>query len=346
MAMANAFVLLSDLVSRMGVGPALVQRSHVNAQVVRVATGLALLMGAIGTIIVAALAPLVAAVYGDPAVTPIVRTLSLTIFCASAGLVGDSLLRRNLKFARVATVEVSAYAVGYIGVGLALGVAGAGVWSLVWASIAQSATKGVWFWMLSGHRSSRVAIDSRIAKSLLGFGAKYSAIQALRWLSLSLPPVLLGRFLGASAVGQFNRADLLAQVPMERVMGPIARVLFPAFSEARLEQGRLERAYELGLRIVTSTLLPLAAWLAVASPVVVTIVLGPGWSAAAAVLPFLVIASSVIQVSKIAGAALEALDRLGARIAFEVGGIVLLAGGLLVLGDRGLVGRGVRDTVQ
>src|SRR5258705_7933698 len=133
----------SAIVSQLGLGPAIVQRPELEPRHVRAAFRASLLFG---VFIGAALwfgAPAIAGFFRTLDVQPVLRALACVFPLQGLGTVAESLARRDLRFRWLATLDVKAYGVGYGLVGVALALAGFGVWALVAAEIAESLTRVV-----------------------------------------------------------------------------------------------------------------------------------------------------------------------------------------------------------
>jgi O-antigen/teichoic acid export membrane protein len=79
-----------------------------------------------------------------------------------------------------------------------------------------------WFWV---YRPSFAG-----SRSMLSFGG-FSSVTALMNVGYQrLPRLALGRLIGFDAVGQYNRAATLCQIPERAVVGAVSAVALPALS--------------------------------------------------------------------------------------------------------------------
>ena len=178
MGAANVVVALSQIVSRIGVGPAIIQRRDLEPLHVRVAVtlscGLGLLLGAI----VYFGAPAIAGFYRMPDLVPILRVVAFLFPLDGLNTVGKSLLSRDLRFRRWVTLDVGSYIVGYAVVGVALAWGGYGVWALVVANLAQVSLRTVAMYAVTRH-SLRPSLDVRTARELLSYGFGMPILQVI-----------------------------------------------------------------------------------------------------------------------------------------------------------------------
>ena len=156
MGAAAVIIALSQIVSQIGVGPAIIQRRELDPEHVRVAFTIS---GALGFVLGAAVwlaAPALAAFYRIPAVEPVLRGVALLFPIDGLNTVGESLLVRQLRFRLFVTVELGSYVLGYACVGVWLAWQGYGVWALVAANVAQVTVRTVGMYAATMHPVDRV----------------------------------------------------------------------------------------------------------------------------------------------------------------------------------------------
>src|SRR6266542_2016722 len=249
-------------------------------------------LGGVTTLLVAALAPVVAWFYREPRLVGITLVLSITFLFASSAVQHIALLNRQMRFGVIAMISIVSPLAGYLtGVGMAL--SGYGYWALVGASVTQGAVKLVLAWLISGWRPK---LPSRNTQTwhMLTFGAHITAGSLIWSLARGSDNLLIGRFFGAAAVGLYSRASILLIRPLEQFTIPINAVLIPALSRVQTEPERYRRTF---LRVYealalisflfTGVLLPLARPLTL-------VVLGPKWEQAAPIFAGFAIAALCI----------------------------------------------------
>ncbi|MBA2316202.1 MAG: oligosaccharide flippase family protein [Euzebyales bacterium] len=138
-AMAALFLRFGGYFAQMGVGQALIQKAELDDEDIRTGFTSSVLLGAGMSAVFFAGAPAAALLFDSARVVPVAQVLALSFLLQGAGITAESLLRRQLRFKTLALVEVVSSVLGYMAVGLAFAVAGAGVWSLVAAGLAQAA---------------------------------------------------------------------------------------------------------------------------------------------------------------------------------------------------------------
>ena len=335
-AMANVIIGFTSQLSRFGVGPALIQHQRMGDDIVRSATTLAWAFGATGTAIIIALSPVAGRFFREPAVVPVLMALAVAVTIAALALVPEALLRRGLRFQWLAGIDVASFAVGYLGVGIFAAWMGAGVWSLVAATLSQGVVKTLAIVSVE-RRGLRPGWSREAVRSIASFGSQVTIIGVIRYTASALPTMLVGRTLGSVLLGQFNRADMVIRMPIERLTTMISRVLFPALSTVSREPQRFFAGYSLATAVATAIVLPAAVFAALLAAPIVALLLGPGWEHAAEVLPLLAVAVAITYLTHFAGVTLQALGRLRAKLVSEILAVSLLLAGLTAFVRGGLL---------
>lgn len=309
MAAVMTVVTIAETMAQIGLAPALIQRRDIDrADIVTaqtVALGLAvLLMAAVAL----AAAPL-AALFQMPEIEPYMRVASLAFLVRGLGALSRALVQRELDFRRSAVIQSLASVLGYALVVLPLAFMGFGVWALVWAMIAEAAVSLVLFnWIrpaplaLGIHRAS--------VRKLLHFGVGESIGQILSRISGQIDNLIVGRMLGADALGIYSRAFQLVVGQTKRTGQAFQQVLYPVLATIQDEPERLASAYRrsmAGIFFGSALLSVFVVWLA---PHVVMVLLGDQWTAA--ILPFAYLGLAIAPRSavRVNGALLKATGRV------------------------------------
>src|SRR4030095_847686 len=99
--------------------------------------------------------------------------------------------------------------------------------------------------------------------------------------------LLIGRFLGASALGTYVLAYNIVLLPFGRIAEPLAQVLFPALSRIRDEPAQIATYWLRAARLLSALAMPALLGLTVLAPDFVDVVLGPRWASAIPVIQLL-----------------------------------------------------------
>jgi len=337
-AVANVALRFLNYFAQMGVGSALVQKPELERGDIGAAFSVSIAVSTACTLIAMLLAGYAGAFFSMPDLPSVIRWLSFGFVLSGVGTVANGLLRRRMDFKRLAINDALAYVFGYGGVGIAMAISGMGVWALVGASLSQTLLTACLGYL--GARHPLVFVHGRTQRNhFLAFGGKYSLIGFLEFLGSNLDAMLIGKTLGDSAAGLYNRALLLANLPVEKPANVLSRALFPVLSSLG---GHQREKYAIGLQvsmIVTgSYAFAVAGGVSAAASELVAVLLGDKWTASAPVLQILALAVGPMFVSHVCGVTFDALGTLGAKLKIQSGALVGLVSGLMFAQPYGLKG--------
>lgn len=280
---ALTVVALAEVTGRIGVAPSIVQSKTLSQD--QVATGFVatLIMGAVMSVGVFFLGGPIAQLYRMPDLAVIIEVFAVLFMIKGAGLVSEALLQRAMRFRDLAMIRLFSYLFGYAGVALSLAVLGFGVWALVFGQLAQAVLQTSLF-LLRGRDGISIGFRWSTFAQMFRFGFGVTLTQIGNYLSQNADYFVVGRWLGADALGYYSRAYLLLQQPAQLVGKVGDQVLFPALATIQDDKPRLERALNQALAMVALVQVPLTALLVVTAPEIIVSLMGPQWEPA--VLPF------------------------------------------------------------
>jgi lipopolysaccharide exporter len=325
MAMANLVVLFTQYFARMGLASALVQKPELSKEEIRAAStaGIAIGLACLGVIWL--LAPALADLFRAPDLVPILRALGVSFVFMGWSMTGLGLLRRELRFRTLSVISVGCYLFGYLVVGVGLALLGAGVWSLVAASVASTAAQAVWQYAILRH-PLRPVLRWEPYRAVCGYGARLSSAYLLDYVGGNLDTFTVTRIASTAVVGQYTRAYYLVFQPLGNYMaGALTNVLFSTLSRIQQDLVRLRRAYLSVLSLGNLLLFPICAGIAVAAQELVLVVLGPQWNLAVGLVPWFALAGGCHVVSQVTQLLADARAELNRSLVVQTAYIVALA---------------------
>src|SRR5215813_6191713 len=123
------------LVGDMGFNVAIVQRTSLTQEHIRVAFTSCISIGIVLFSVLWLVAPAIARLFMHDELASILRAIAIAFVFSAMSATPIAVLRRELKFRTLAGIETASYFVGYGLVGIALAMTGFGVWSLVAANV-------------------------------------------------------------------------------------------------------------------------------------------------------------------------------------------------------------------
>jgi len=242
---------------------------------------------------------------------------------------------RRLNFKYLFRVDMTAYLLGYAGVGVSLAVAGFGVWSLVLASGASMLVSTVVLLYLSPPRIT-LTWPRREVRDLLGFGGGMSLIVSINFLATNVDSLIIGRFLSPALLGLYSRAYQLCTLPLTRIASTLSAVMFPSFAEIRDDRDRLKESYLMVVNAIALISFPLLAGLAMGAKFVILGLYGENWGDATGVLRILSIAGMLKVVAHMAAPIVQATGHIYAEVRRQIVSLLVMTVGCLWLVRYGI----------
>ncbi|TGQ03855.1 oligosaccharide flippase family protein, partial [Mesorhizobium sp. M00.F.Ca.ET.217.01.1.1] len=97
------------------------------------------------------------------------------------------------------------------------------------------------------------------------------------YLATQADRLVVGRWLGADALGLYGLSSQLMTTPAVIVGQVLDRVLFPTMALVQEQPARLARAYRSAIAGCALLVLPASVVVAIVAPELVAVILGRGW---------------------------------------------------------------------
>lgn len=226
-------------------------------------------MGIIMFIMTWAIAPLAGLFFHDQRAIPVTRAIGVVFPIVAVGNTHDVLLRRDLSFGRKFVPDfVTAFTKGLTSIGLAF--TGVGAWSLIGGQVLGKLAGAFTLWRVYPWRP-QLRFNPRMARALLSFGVNIMVVNALGALIANADYLLVGRYMGAAALGVYTLAFRLPDLLVMQFCYIIGRVIYPVYTTLRTDLDALRKGFLNTARYVSLITMPLGLGMAlVARPLVLT----------------------------------------------------------------------------
>ena len=300
--------------SDLGLGAAIVQRKTLTDEDRSTVFWITAATGATLMLLGVAISPLIAMFFSNPAVMPLFAVLSCSFLFASLGQTQQALLTREMSFRSLELRTIAATLVG-AAFALVLALASFGAWAIIGQVVMTSAVSTLMLWTVSPWRPQLVFSRERF-RSLGSFGVKTLGMRMLVWVNLNGDNLLVGRFIGGTALGIYSIAYNVMVLPSANIISPLRDVLYAAFARLQHDTRRLGDAWLRVNNLAGSLLVPAFLGLAVIAPDFVPAVLGQDWDAAIPVLQLLCLGGAAGSLQTFNGQVYQALGRPGLFLRF------------------------------
>ena len=251
-----------------------------------------------------------AAFFETPVLAEILPLMAALPLLTAAAAVPNQLLVRDLRFSALAKIAAVA-ALLAVGVGIALAVAGFGIWSLVGLELTRRLVMLILVHVATGWLPT-TSFSLGDVWSMARFGVRRIENRGLRYLAQdALPRVFIGYGVGTEALGYYAVASRFIQQLNGVLSGPVSAVSFPAASRLRADAAMAERLIVSIIRTTTWAFWPALLGTVAVAPVLLPVMFGAGWMPAVAVLQVLALAALRSPLSGHASSVLTAYGALG-----------------------------------
>lgn len=334
MAIALVIVGFVEIFAQVGIGPALIQRAHIDSSHLRTAFSFSLALGIIFFAGMYALAPWIASVYGEPLLTEVLRWVAFSFILSAAAIVPRSILIREMAFKKLFIAALVAMVIGNLIIGLGLAWSGAGIWSYVAALLSQNTLLGLMYWAQKtvpiGWRWDRTALND-----MLGYGGRSTVFNMANYSAGKVDTLLVGRLTqtpGTSLheswtlTGLYDRSSYLMGLPIT-VLGKLSdSVLFSGMSALQEQRAALQRVVQRAVALIGLLVLPGSVLLVIHASDIAVLFLGNQYVDAGPIVQILFAGVAFRSLIKVGDAAVRALDVLTPAIVIKVGFLLGVSG--------------------
>jgi PST family polysaccharide transporter len=235
-------------------------------------------VSAVLSLVVAALAPVVAWFYKDPRLVAVTLALAGAFAISGAVVQHQALLNRQLRFRAIAVIDISSIVLGLF-TGVVMAYLKFGYWSLVGMQLSTGLAE-LFLTVCVSRWRPQLPTRGTGTVSLLRFGASLTVASLFRRIAGASDNLLIGRWYGADAVGLYSRAAILFMRPVDQLIVPLESVFTPILSRLQNDPARYRRTFLQVYGAVALFGVPVAGLFLALSRPLVLVVLGPKWEQA------------------------------------------------------------------
>jgi PST family polysaccharide transporter len=271
-AMAISFIAMAELLSAFSFDVALIQSSDASAEHFNSAWTCNVLLGLTVALAMASAALPISDFYRKPELFWVILALSFGPLFNGLENIGVVAFRKELDFRREFQYQVTRKFLGFIVV-VPLAFVMRNHWALVVGILFSKASGTAISYLMHPFRP-RVTLSK--ARQLLRFSRWLLLNNLASFLKERSSDFFIGRSSGAAALGTYNIAYELSNLPTTEISAPINRALLPGFAKIDAVE-QLERAYVNALGLLALVALPASAIMFALAPYLVLVILGTKW---------------------------------------------------------------------
>ncbi len=318
---AGVLVGLLTLVTDGGLARALIMRRDRDESVVQQTHAAAMLTGLLlAGLMVAAAYPL-ASFYAEPRLAPVIVALSLVLVLSGANAIPLAVMQQRLQFRLLAAIDFGK-AIAQASVVLLCAVLGFRYWSLAIGLIVGHVVALVWTRRYVKLRMQRPEMAS--IGPTVGY-ARHLVVGTLAWYLYSNADfAVVGRVAGLSALGYYQFAWNVAQLPGEKLANVLQAVVLPFFGSIGDDKVALRHYFLILSALLVSVMLPVLFGFALVSPIAVPLIFGAKWATSVPMMQVLVVCAALGSVSMLSQHVLGATGEAALTARLNLAALVVL----------------------
>jgi O-antigen/teichoic acid export membrane protein len=285
--------------SQTGFQPALIQKKGNIKSYLNTAWTVSVIRGTILFLILFFSAPSIAAFFNSQQASLVIRVIALSTLLSGFKNIGIIFFQKDLEFNKQFYYEFSATIVD-LSVAISLAFIMRNVWALVWGGLAANTVRLAMSYILHPYRS-RLHFDKDKFHDLFTFGKWVLVSSILIFLITKGDDILVGKMLGITALGLYQMAYLISNLPATEITHVISQVTYPAYSTLQHSIDKLRTAYLRVLQLNIYITAPLSGTIFVLAPEFVRIFLGNKWMPMVPAVQVLVLAGFVRSIAATTG---------------------------------------------
>ena len=272
---AATLIALAQAVRDFGVGQYIVQEKELNAERIRSAFTVTLIVAVILAAITASLCTVAADFYREPGVRDVMLVLALNFLLIPFGQITLGYLQREMKFGAIAQVKIGSTIV-HFAVSISLAYMGFSYMSLAYASLANVLSSAV---IANLHRPKDMpwSLGFGEVRRVLSFGSFSVMTNIAGALAKGVSDLVVGRMINMTSVGLFSRASGLIEIFNQGVMNALWAVALPHFSKAAREGGDIRSDFLQSACLITGLAWPFFCVLTLLAEPMVLLLYGQTW---------------------------------------------------------------------
>jgi O-antigen/teichoic acid export membrane protein len=308
-ALAAAFAEVGRVLPSSGLINALTRARQVPREMADTVFWSTLVLSCLVAALTALVAPPLASALGAPAVAPLLTALGLILPISAAGATHMGLKLREFGHKTLAARSVVSGVLGGAAA-LAAAWAGWGPWSLVvQRGVTEIAgTAMAWHayrWLPGRHFSLRML------REMVGLSASMTGTQLLNVALVRVQDVIIGRVIGAPAVGVYRTAWRTVDLIAQGAILPFAQVSLPTLAHLQDDLPAFRKAYLRLIGVSGVLAFPAIIGFAVLAPTAVPLIFGNRWTESGRIAQILGFLAVPYTLNRFAGPALAALGHSG-----------------------------------
>ena len=245
------------------------------------------------------IAPFAATFFDAPDAKPIIQVIGLSVIFQAFTNIGVIYFQKELEFNKQFVYQLSGTLTDFF-VAVIAALILKNVWAIVFGLLAGNAAMLITSYLIHPYRP-HLSFDIGKARELFGYGKWILGSSILVFLTTQGDDIFAGKLLGTTALGLYQMAYLISNLPATEITHVISQVMFPAYSKIQDDIPKLRETYLKVLQLTAFISFPITSLIFALAPDFTMIFLGKKWMPMVPTIQILVFAGLVRSIAATSG---------------------------------------------
>jgi len=227
--------------------------------------------------IIILISPIIAEFYREPELLKLLPLMSIILILSAIGRQFKTIEQKSLNFRRIATIVIGS-SLGSLLLAVILAIKGFGVYSLVYAALAQYFMSNISFFLLGIIKNKILfRFSYQEVKPFLKIGIFQVGSQVINYFNRNLDILIVGKFFGSDVLGGYSLAKQLVFRPGQMINPVLTRVGAPVLAKFQGSIQLLRKNYLKLINLIVAINVPIYLGIFILAPLLVSILYGENY---------------------------------------------------------------------
>ncbi|MBT2725208.1 MULTISPECIES: MOP flippase family protein [unclassified Bacillus (in: firmicutes)] len=326
--MITTIVVFAQILLDLGFGTAVIQKEGVSARVLSSLFWLNVVVGIGLFVLLFLFSPLIATYFQRSELVELIRILAVMFLIAPVGQQCQYLLQKELRFNLLGAIEVGTNVFSFLTLVILI-LSISPIYAFVISQVVLNSLKGILYFMCYQKKwRPSLVFNLSECKEYISFGAYQLASRLVNRIGSNLDVILIGRFMGAEALGIYNLAYQIVTIPVLKINPIITRVAFPVFSKSHQNQVLLTDGFLHMTKLLSLVSFPILMGLTAVSNVFILTIFGQKWLDAVPVVQIMAVVGILRVLMNPNGSVILAKGKANIAFYWDAGVLILYGASL------------------
>lgn len=226
-------------------------------------------------VLLLAVTPLLARYYDSDIMLRLGPVLFLLVPVNALANIQNTILTRWFDFKSISKYTLWATLAGSVA-GVAMAVAGCGIWSLLGQRLLTPAVKSLLLWVRTGWKPSG-RVSFRPLRPMFGYSSRLLLSDITNTVYANISELFIGKMYTKDALGYYNRGRQYKDMPVSAVISSVQNVTFPALSQLQDDPAKMARSAHQVTEVMNFLIFPVMLGLIAVVGDFIKVFLPPRW---------------------------------------------------------------------